>query len=101
MAGVRAIPATVTGSFKQVIIRQLPVCTSERFRHSSVAVPLTPALSPRRGSTFALALDKFAKQPSFAALPIILPLPKGEGWGEGKESSEFAVADKLKHSLFI
>ncbi len=54
--------------------------------HSDGAFPLTPALSlGERGSPWPSPVC--SKRHKFAdALATILPLPKGEGWGEGEQS---------------
>jgi hypothetical protein len=53
------------------------------FGYSNVAVPLTPALSPRRGSIVPTVQKELRNCWRFAALTNH-PLPKGEGWGEGE-----------------
>jgi hypothetical protein len=48
--------------------------------------PLTPALSPRERESQGVRIE-LSHAPGFAdRLARILPLPKGEGWGEGEWS---------------
>ena len=49
--------------------------------------PLTPALSPRERGNRSQSLDTSWRASFAEALTTILPLPKGEGWGEGEENA--------------
>ena len=52
---------------------------------SGLRFPLTLTLSPREREPHSTAWEYSLKGRHFPALPIVLPLPEGAGWGEGEE----------------
>ena len=54
---------------------------------SDVAFPLTPTLSLGERENRAQSLDKAWRAGLADALADILPLPRGEGWGEGEQAT--------------
>ena len=50
----------------------------------SVSFPLTPALSPAEREKHGPRSGEFVRVGFAVAQPRILPLPGGEGWGEGE-----------------
>jgi hypothetical protein len=65
---------------------------------SDVFFPLTPALSLRERVKRSQSFDN-SKRASLADAPAtILPLPKGEGWGEGEQTVLPAIALDLTHT---
>jgi hypothetical protein len=53
--------------------------------------PLTPALSPREREPRCQRLCEFEALGFFARREMILPLPWGEGWGEGERAAVLRV----------
>jgi hypothetical protein len=51
---------------------------------SGALFPLTLTLSPGERERPSTAWDCSLNGEHFPALPIVLPLPKEEGWGDGK-----------------
>jgi hypothetical protein len=52
--------------------------------HSCALFPLTLALSPREREKLLTAWDYSRNSEHCPTLPMVLPLPKGEGRGEGE-----------------
>jgi hypothetical protein len=52
--------------------------------HSYALFPLTLPLSPREREMLLNAWDYSQNGGYCPTLPMVLPLPKGEGWGEGE-----------------
>src|SRR5438034_4184958 len=63
---------------------------------SDALFPLTPALSLRERENRILSLEKPTRYSLSKARPIVLPLPKGEGWGEGEQGRRAHRAPKLE-----
>ncbi|MBI2947461.1 MAG: hypothetical protein HYY23_07435 [Verrucomicrobia bacterium] len=63
-------------------------------REICAAFPLTLSLSPRRGNNTLTAAIHETPRP-IPARSSTLPLPKGEGWGEGKQGDLSSVVQKL------
>jgi hypothetical protein len=61
-----------------------------------IAVPLTPALSPRRGGTIRPLLDKLNALGLQPRRDALLPLSKGEGRGEGEEMFNHSVVQETE-----
>ena len=55
---------------------------------------LTPALSPRRGRTICPGWNKPPFSDRLKDMQKLLPLPGGEGWGEGELFSDCIVTAK-------
>src|ERR1019366_381199 len=54
---------------------------------SDVAFPLTPALSLRERENAGQRVAETGTSEIVERLPSVLPLPKGEGWGEGEQAA--------------
>jgi hypothetical protein len=51
---------------------------------SGALFPLTLTLSPGERESLSPTWEYSLDSEDFPALPMVLPLPKGEGWGEGE-----------------
>jgi hypothetical protein len=69
-------------------------------RQPEVAFPLTPALSPGERGNQSQSLDDSWHASLAEALTRCLPLPKGEGWGEGEQHTRRSRRLDLTQSLF-
>jgi hypothetical protein len=65
---------------------------------SDVVSPLTPALSLRERGKRGLSFDNSKFASLAGALARILPLPKGEDWGEGEQAARPTTALNVTYS---
>ncbi len=99
-AGVRGNSAHGNPTFPKP-----PAATEARalalLRRSDSRFPLTLTLSPRERKQLSTVWEEYSlNSEHFPALPIVLPLPKGEGWGEGEGRFlliRFGLADNATH----
>jgi hypothetical protein len=62
--------------------------------------PLTPALSPGERENHRQRLRETGTRVNVKGLPSLLPLPKGEGWGEGEDDTRQAAAADVSKLSF-
>ena len=72
---------------QQFAVSDLRTVKSKRGQAIQRSFPLTPALSPGDRENPAPRIDKSPTASSAAAQPTMLPLPGGEGRGEGEQSA--------------
>jgi len=58
--------------------------------------PLTPALSLRERENCRQSVGETNRRTKFESRPPLLPLPRGEGWGEGERDSRAPAAKSLE-----
>ena len=71
------------------------VPTMRSWLYSQVLFPLTPALSLRERENSRLSVGEPEATELFESQTPRLPLPKGEGWGEGEDNAGIAKAAAL------
>jgi hypothetical protein len=65
---------------------------------SDVVFPLTPALPLRERGRRGQSFDNSKRASLAGALATILPLPQGEGWGEGEQTAHLPRASDVTQS---
>ena len=65
-------------------------------RRSNDPFPLTPALSLRERENRSRRVGEFGALGLFERRPAWLPLPEGEGWGEGEETVRLSAGFELR-----